>query len=92
MITRLQIETISQYSIFPQPDVPQSCPVVRLEDHHVVQETAGVVAELLRPPHRAQDLLGHREEGAVLDEAQDLALLLLNTAEFLLRGNKTSWV
>ena len=74
----------------PQPHVPQSCPVVGLEDHHVVQEAAGVVTELVRSPHRAENLLGHREEGAVLDEAQDLPLLLLNTAEFLLSGNINS--
>ena len=76
------------FSIFPQPHVLEGSPVVCVEDHHVVQEAAGVVTELVPPPHRAQDLLGHREEGAVLDEAQDLALLLLDTAECLLSGNE----
>ena len=71
----------------PQPHVPQSCPVVGLEDHHVVQEAAGVVTQLLGLPHRPENFLGHREERAVLDEAEDLPLFLLDTPKFLLRGN-----
>ena len=73
MITRVQIETISQYSIFPQPDVPQSCPVVCLEDHHVVQEAAGVVTQLVSSSHGAQHFLLQAflvEIRVILDQTQ----------------------
>ena len=76
------------FSIFPQPHVLEGSPVVCVEDHHVVQEAAGVVTQLVRSGHGAQHLLGHREEGTVLDKAEHLLLLLLNTCKLLLQRCK----
>ena len=76
------------FSIFPQPHVLEGSPVVCVEDHHVVQEAAGVVTQLVRSGHGAQHLLGYREEGTVLDKAEHLLLLLLNTCELLLQRCK----
>ena len=65
--------------ILLQSDILESCPVISLKDHHVVQEAAGVVAQLVRLQHRGQHLLGHRQEGAVADEPENLLLLVLDT-------------
>ena len=74
------------FSIFPQPHVLEGSPVVCVEDHHVVQEAAGVVTQLVRAGDGAEDFLGDREEWTVLDESQHLLLLLLDAGELLERG------
>ena len=66
-------------SVFLEPDVLERGPVVRLEDHHVVEEAAGEVAELVRPGDRGQHLAGHRQQRRVAHEAQHLLLLVLDT-------------
>ena len=65
--------------ILLQSDILESSPVVSLKDHHVVQEAAGVVTQLVCPRHRGQHLLGHRQERAVTDETKNLLLLILDT-------------
>ena len=68
----------------------QSSPVVCLEDLHVVEEATRVVAQLVRPQHRGQDLLCEGEERAVADESKDLLLLVLNTHKDRLLSNGDS--
>ena len=70
---------ILQILVFLQSDILESSPVVRLEYHHVVQQAAGAVTQLVRLGHRGQHLLGHRQKGTVADEAKNLLLLILNT-------------
>ena len=65
--------------IFFQSNIFQSGPIGRLEDHHVVEETAGVVAELLRLADRSQNLLGDTQERWVTNKTQNFFLLILNT-------------
>ena len=72
--------------ILLQSDILESSPVVGLEDHHVVQKAAGAVAQLVRPRHRGQHLLGHCQERAVADETENLLLLVLDTNILLVSG------
>ena len=76
--------------LFSLSNIFQSSPIVCLEDLHVVEEATRVVAQLVRPQHRGQDLLRVGEEGAVADKSEDLLLLILDAHKVRLLSNGDS--